>query len=32
MNNFLVDEIDQVIKSVSDEEITPELSSVIKNE
>ena len=29
MNNFLVEEIEQVIKSVSNKEISPELSSVI---
>ncbi len=29
MNNYLVEEIEQVIKSVPEEEITPELCSVI---
>ena len=29
MNNFLVEEIEQVIKSVSNKEVSPELSSVI---
>ena len=29
MNNFLVEEIEQVIKSVSSKEVSPELSSVI---
>ena len=29
MNDFLVEEIEQVIKSVSNKEVSPELSSVI---